>query len=277
MPFGLIQSGKDFMRMFRADIWSKTVITDIAAAVHVMPANRRDVHKNRPFHGLVLNEANGERDYYFSDGTVMRTEGNQLFYLPKGSSYRVVPVENALPNNCCYAINFYADISDEPFAMSFRDPEPIIKAFREAAYEWRRQGEFSHMAVRKILYEIILAAAEEQAKRYTPSATERLIAPAIERMNSSFTDNGLSVSALARDCGITESYFRRIFTEKFGISPKEYLIRLRIGYAKDLLSVGGISVSEAAAICGYAEPTHFSREFSKRVGVSPVTFKLGLK
>ncbi len=261
--------------MFRADIWSRAVITDIAAAVHVMPANHKDVHKNRPFHGLVLNEPNGKRDYYFSDGTVMHTEGSQLFYLPKGSSYRVEPIETALPNNCCYAINFYADISDTPFAMSFRDVEPIFKAFREATAAWRQQTEFSQMTVRKLLYEIILAAGAEQERRYTPSATERMIAPAIDKINSEFTRNDLSVSSLARDCGITESYFRRIFTEKLGVSPKEYIIRLRIGYAKDLLSVGGVSVSEAASICGYAEPTHFSREFSKRVGVSPARFKYG--
>ena len=260
--------------MFITEKWSRIIITDIAAAVHVLPANKKDVHQNRQYHGLVLNEPNGKRDYYFSDGTVMRTEGNQLFYLPKGSYYHVIPLKTECPNNC-YAINFDADISASPFVMSFRDPEPIIKAFRYAAEEWRRQAEFSHMTVRKLLYEIILAAGEEQKRRYTPSATERLIAPAIEKMNSEFTANELSVSALARECGITDSYFRRIFTEKFGISPKEYIIRLRIGYAKDLLSVGGISVSEVARSCGYAEPTHFSREFSKRVGISPAEFKGG--
>lgn len=258
--------------MFNTEIWSKVIITDIAAAVHVLPANKKDVHRNRAFHGLVLNEPNGKRDYYFSDGTVMRTEGNQLFYLPKGSYYKVIPIKTERPNNC-YAINFDAAFSDVPFAMSFRDPEPIIKAFRDAAEEWRKQTEFSHVTVRKLLYEIILNMAEEQKKRYTPSATEALIAPAVEKINADFTQNELSVSALARDCGITESYFRRIFTEKFGISPKEYIIRLRIGYAKDLLSVGGVSVSEIARLCGYAEPTHFSREFSKRVGVSPAEFK----
>ena len=221
---------------------------------------------------MVLNEPNGKRDYYFSDGTVMHTEGNQLFYLPKGSDYYVIPLKTECPNDC-YAINFEANVSDAPFVMSFRDPEPVIKAFRNAAEVWRGQSEFSHMTVRKLLYEIILTMGEEQKRRYAPSATEALIAPAIAKINECFTQNELSVSALADECGITESYFRRIFTEKFGISPKEYIIRLRITYAKDLLSVGGVSVSEIARMCGYAEPTHFSREFSKRVGVPPVEFK----
>ena len=262
--------------MFNNESWSRAVVTDIAAAVHVDPANHRAIHKNRPYHGLVLNEVNAERDYYFSDGTVMHTSGNQLFYLPKGSSYRVYPKENRGANSC-YAINFYAEISDVPFVMSFRDTEYILKLFRNSSEQWRIQGEFCRMEVMKSLYAVIIAMAEEQKKKYIPSASDKLIAPAVEKINAEFLKNELSVARLAEECGITESYFRRIFTRKYGVSPKEYIIRLRIGYAKDLLSSGDVSITEAADICGYAEVTHFSREFSKRVGVSPRVFKGGGK
>ena len=258
--------------MFNSESWSRAVVTDIAAAVHVDPANHRAIHKNRPYHGLVLNEVNAERDYYFSDGTVMHTSGGQLFYLPKGSSYRVYPKENVGANSC-YAINFHAEISDRPFVMSFRDTEHVLKLFRRASENWRLQEEFCRMEVIKDLYAIIIAIAEEQKKKYIPSATDKLIAPAVEKINAEFLKNELSVSTLAEECGITESYFRRIFTRKYGVSPKEYIIRLRMGYAKDLLSSGDVSVTEAAEICGYSEVTHFSREFSKRVGVPPRIFK----
>lgn len=258
--------------MFNSEAWARAVITDIALTIHVHPANHRAVHKNRPYHGLVLNEPNAERDYYFSDGTVMHTAGEQLFYLPKGSSYRVFPIENR-GTNSCYAINFDAEITDSPFVMSFRNSEHLAKLFRDASNAWLVQDEFCRTNIMRMLYEIILAMNEEQKKKYAPSGTEKLITPAIERINAEFLKNELSVALLAEECGITESYFRRIFTRKYGVSPKEYIIRLRIGYAKDLLLSGEVSVTEAAAICGYAEATHFSREFSKRVGASPVDFK----
>ena len=74
-------------------------------------------------------------------------------------------------------------------------------------------------------------------------------------------------------CNVSEAYFRRIFTEKYGISPKEYIINMRIDYAKQLLRSGQMSVSDTARACGYFEESHFSREFSKRVGVSPCEYK----
>ena len=258
--------------MFDSKRWAKAIITEVAAAVHVLPATAKSVHNNRPYHGLVLNEPNSERDYYFSDGTFMHTSGNQLFYLPKNSSYRVYPC-NTKGGNGCYAINFDADISDVPFVMSFRDPASIAKAFHSASNQWLSQGEFCQISIIKKLYEIILAMDEEQKKKYAQSASEKLIQPAILRLNSEFLKKDISVALLAEECGITESYFRRVFTRKYGVSPKEYIIMKKIEYAKSLLQSGGFSVSETAVLCGYAEPCHFSREFKKRCGVSPNQYK----
>ena len=53
------------------------------------------------------------------------------------------------------------------------------------------------------------------------------------------------------------------------MSPKEYIINKRMEYAKTLLSSGQVEVKEAAVMCGYFEPCHFSREFSKHFGISP--------
>ena len=92
-------------------------------------------------------------------------------------------------------------------------------------------------------------------------------------MEADFTQNGLTVAQLAAHCGISEVYFRRIFLNKFGVSPKEYMINLRINYAKQLLQSGQCSVAQTAELCGYFETSHFSREFSKRVGMSPKEYK----
>ena len=56
---------------------------------------------------------------------------------------------------------------------------------------------------------------------------------------------------------------------KTSVFNKGYLIRTRIEYAKSLLSLGSFSVAEVAAMSGYSDLSHFSREFSRRVGVSP--------
>jgi AraC-like DNA-binding protein len=71
---------------------------------------------------------------------------------------------------------------------------------------------------------------------------------------------------------MSEVYFRRIFHTLYGKSPKEYMIAMRIERARQLLSDGGFSVREVAALCGYFEETHFSREFKRHVGCAPSEF-----
>ena len=106
-----------------------------------------------------------------------------------------------------------------------------------------------------------------------PSDQQKMIAPALEAIERDFMSCDVTIEHLAKLCGMSEVYLRKIFNHKFGISPKEYVIRKRIEYAKHLLISGHMSVSEVANLCGYTEPCHFSREFKKRTGISPKDFR----
>ena len=123
------------------------------------------------------------------------------------------------------------------------------------------------------LYDGIYQMQKEQKRQYISKTQVSLIAPAVEEMERAFTQNDLTVCELAAMCGISEVYFRRLFLNTFGISPKEYIIQKRIEYAKTLLSSKDFSVGEVGILCGYTEPCHFSREFSKRVGISPMQYE----
>ena len=249
--------------------WNHITVTHIALALYVTPEYGSSLHQNRPFHGLVLNDPESAKDYIFSDGTVLHTEGGDLFYLPKGSTYRVV----SLQSGNCYAINFDAELQDVPFTVHFRNSDALFKAFKTAAREWRLQTENCHNYVMKSIYDIICLMHQERQKQYTPDSTLQMLEPALQMIASDFTRNSLSVAELAEICQISEAYFRRLFFHKFGVSPKEHLIHLRINYAKQLLESGHCSVTQAAELSGYYEPSHFSREFTRRVGVSPNQYR----
>ena len=69
--------------------WKNVIITEINIAVYVAPNTGKHIHKNRPYHGLVLNDSESVKDYVFDDGRIMHTEENTIFYLPQGTSYHV--------------------------------------------------------------------------------------------------------------------------------------------------------------------------------------------
>jgi len=245
--------------------WKNIIITGISAAVYVAPNTGKHIHKDRPCHGMVLNDADSVKDYVFDDGRVMHTEGGSLFYLPKGSSYYV----DQHQIGGCYAINFDAEINDEPFSIHFRNTESLVHNFKAACEAWRIKNDCGNALAMRAVYDGIYQMQNELRRQYVSGDHLSLIAPAIREIERSFVENDLNVSYLSGLCGISEVYFRKLFLNAFGVSPKEYIIRKRIEYAKSLLSSGDFSVSQVGLLCGYAEPCHFSREFSKRVGIAP--------
>lgn len=255
------------------DNWDGVTVTHVALAVYVKAGGGKAVHDDRPYHGFVFNDSDSDKDYYFSDGQVMRTHSGDLFYLPKGLSYRV----KSLQSGGCYAINF--DVAEplvcEPFALHFRNSEKLLKSFKEATRAWRSQSDTRNLVAKKAIYDIMLQIQNEGARSYQTDEQYGLLTPAIERMSAAFVENGITVAELASLCGISEVYFRKLFLSKFGVSPKEHMISLRMSYAKQLLASADLSVSEVAAACGYAEPSHFSREFSRRIGCSPSEYIRG--
>lgn len=245
------------------------VISKIALAMYVPGGTGNPVHKDRPFHGLVLNDDNSQKDYFFSDGSVLNTNGGELFYLPKGSSYTV----KDLTLGGCHAINFDANISGvKPFSMAVRNYDAVLKEFKDSVRKWKQQSDTSHVFIRKCLYSILLEIYKEHRKSYMPDAKLEIIAPAVKKISSDFTDPEISVESLAALCSVSEAYFRRIFLNKFGVSPREYIISKRLTYALQLIESGQFQISEIASMCGYAEPCHFSREFKKKFGVSPAKY-----
>ena len=244
--------------------WEGVAITNISVAVFVQKSTK-NVHKNRPFHGFVLN-TDCQRDYIFSDGYVLHTGHHSLFYLPKGSSYEV---KSLISGGACYAINFDADISDTPFCIDLKDAEAVKKRFKCACDEWK-MGKITKRAVSMVaLYSAIEVILKHREQPYIPNTRYAVIEPALQAIERSFFESGISVTSLAEDCGISEVYLRKLFISRLGISPKEYIIRKRIDYACQLLSSGQLDVQTVSERCGYSDPCHFSREFKRRIGVPP--------
>ena len=81
------------------------------------------------------------------------------------------------------------------------------------------------------------------------------------------------VNKLAERIGISRSYLVRLFRERYGISPQEYLIRLRMAHASECLLLTDDSIHNIALESGYQDPLAFSRYFKQRFGVSPRMYR----
>jgi AraC-like DNA-binding protein len=73
----------------------------------------------------------------------------------------------------------------------------------------------------------------------------------------------------ARIAGLAPAVFHRRFSAAFSCTPRAWMEDRRLDHARSLLREPGATVQAVAASCGYANPFHFSRVMSRRLGVSP--------
>lgn len=88
-----------------------------------------------------------------------------------------------------------------------------------------------------------------------------------------FTDNSLSLNAIADDCGVSVSYLSRFFKEQFGENVAQYIENLRLTRAKELLADTNQSLKEITLATGYGSETNFIRKFKKEEGITPIKFR----
>ncbi len=79
----------------------------------------------------------------------------------------------------------------------------------------------------------------------------------------------LSIQDLAERLHFSVDHLRAKFHAAYGVSPKHYLHQYRLEAAKDLLRSSTIAVQEAAKLCGFSDPLHFSKQFRLNTGFSP--------
>lgn len=80
---------------------------------------------------------------------------------------------------------------------------------------------------------------------------------------------GLTLSRLAEECGLSPRHFARAFARSTGVPPHRWLLKHRVEQAKDLLRTRALPLADIALRCGFADQSHFTRVFSREVGVGP--------
>ena len=81
------------------------------------------------------------------------------------------------------------------------------------------------------------------------------------------------VAAMMLIAGLPERSFVRRFSKATGMSPLEYVHRLRIEETKQMLETGDAPVEAVAAEVGYQDTSFFGRLFRRRVGLTPAQYR----
>lgn len=84
----------------------------------------------------------------------------------------------------------------------------------------------------------------------------------------------IKMSELAAGIGYGYDYFRHVFSEKYGMSPKQMQTNCRINAAKELLTCGEYNCTEIAYLCGFSDSAQFGAIFKRETGMTPRQYLL---
>lgn len=121
-----------------------------------------------------------------------------------------------------------------------------------------------------LVYEYLL---EVRSQLFSGARSDvSLTDPAVRFMDENFSRD-ITLEELAGLCGVSMQHFCRVFRQKCGMRPMEYLALRRVAEAKRLLSSTDVPVTEIAAMVGYSTPTYFGTVFRRYEGVSPSVWR----
>ena len=163
-----------------------------------------------------------------------------------------------------------------PHKMSFKDPlllqlglaikneteqaSPYGKLFVETAASLLSVHLLKNYCVRPVA-----------AKEYDCKLTSITVAKVLDYIHSTL-DGDLSLVKMASIANLSTYHFARLFKRTLGVAPHQYVMKVKIQKAKQLLSNSSLPLNVIALEIGYSS-NHFAQFFKKNVGVSPTEFR----
>lgn len=105
------------------------------------------------------------------------------------------------------------------------------------------------------------------------SPTKKLCNDILLYIESNYTNTDICLTDIAQQFNMTVAYISHLFKTQMGIGIADYINRLRVEKAKELLKDSQLKLAEIAEIVGYTNDASFIRTFKKYEGVTPGQFR----
>ena len=215
----------------------------------------------RPFHTLSLRLLG---DATFTHENDMVTLGNNsILFVPKNYPYYINSRRERL-----LVVHFNTDAA-MPRTFKNLTVKNIEKYQRDlsrlySAWTLKRTG-YEHEC-KYLLHKIFMNIEREAAEI---NDRDDVLCDIVDYIHEHFCEKGLTVELLSKMCSMSDTYFRRLFKQRFKVTPLKYINDLKVKYATELLRSGYYTVTEAAEKCGFDNVYYFSLFIKKETGLSP--------
>ena len=216
--------------------------------------------KSRPFAALSF-RVTGTGVFEIGNTRLITKPGDVLF-LPADTPYKV-----EYSGSESIVVHFdqcnYSEIEN----ICVGNSSEIDIRFRHLLKVWNQHH--SANQAKSIIYDILDKISSDQKMSVSDTAVDNCV----RYMDAHFRNPNIDIETVCGVAFISVSSLQRAFAKYFGISPKQYLIQLRMNLALELLAENELSAKEIAFACGFTDEKYFSRAFKKKYGYPPSQFR----
>lgn len=205
---------------------------------------------------------------YHHNGKKYVSKENRVVFLPKGASYSIECTQKGvftLIDFECDEASAYSDfmsITISPDPAYLHDHKELQKLFL-----FKNPDLHTHSL--SLFYSILSRVVNNIDKL----GLYPVLRPAVEYMQNNIGTTDITNQTLAEKSNISVVYFRKLFKECYGVSPGQYMLKIKIDKAKQLLKTGALTVTEISAKCGYSNVYHFCEIFKRKTGMTPTEYR----
>jgi AraC-like DNA-binding protein len=165
------------------------------------------------------------------------------------------------------------------FAVPRLPPLPSLEPLIAALVAAGRDGDAAELEELALAFAGAVVATQRgagRARRAPGARVERRISDAVRRIEHEAPDalsTRCSLAALAREAAMSPYYFLRVFRQVVGMTPHQYVLRMRMHRAAVRLRRSNEPVSTIAFDAGFNDLSTFNRRFRRIMGASPTAFR----
>ena len=190
------------------------------------------------------------------------SEPGDVLFLPADTPYRVhYSVSESI------VVHFDECNYFEAECVRLNNAAVVGGCFQRLLEAWKKQRSINQ--AKSIIYDILERMSTDQKAPLGDTAIDRCV----RYIDANFYDPEMDVERICAFAFVSESSLQRSFLRYVGMSPKQYLIQLRMSRALELLTGNELSVKEISFACGFKDEKYFSRAFRKKYGYSPSRFR----
>jgi len=184
-----------------------------------------------------------------------------------------------LSNQCTFQTHYVNEFLDSiPSVFHPKSGDIYLKLFDDILSEYINPSLGSSLIVKsnilKIFYEM-----QKEILSPTMNNTSFFNSPHFNKLKYSLdfiirnSDKKITLLDIASVTNLSPTYFHKIFTENFKITPNNYLNKIRLNKAKELLVKTSTPINQIALDCGFDNIPYFSTIFKSNFNMSPIDFR----